>query len=358
MRYFLCFLCSVGSLCLAAQTDSTETERSTLSAYPLVYYLPETGLGFGGGGIYTFRLTGETDESRPSQVQTALSYTLKGQILLFLYGEVYKNDQKIWIRPEVGFYRYTYDFFGIGNDNPEDFSESFDVTFPRFRLDAQYLILPDFYSGIRYWLDGYNITDTADDGLLQSGDVAGGSGSFISGLGLVNTYDNRDNIFFPTEGYFVEAIAFWNQEAFGSDFNFNRYTLDATTYLSRQPKRVWAFNFFGGVIDGTAPFNELLFLGGRRRGRGYYEGRFRDKSMVLAQGEYRFPLFWRFGMAVFGSYGGVAPELSSMKLNNFRWNAGAGLRFLINKNEDVNVRADVGFGEGATNFYLTIGEAF
>jgi outer membrane protein assembly factor BamA len=333
-------------------------KRSVLSAYPLVFYLPETGFGFGGGGVYTFRFTGESDASRPSQMQTALSYTLKNQILLYLYGEFYKNDQKIWIRPELGFYRYTYDFFGVGNELPLDYIESFDVTFPRIRINAQYLVLPDFYSGVRYWFDDYNITDTDEGSILGNNEAVGADGGIISGLGWVNTFDNRDNVFFPTKGFFVEAVAFWNQEAFGSDFNFNRYTVDAVTYVSTLPRQVLALNLYAGVSAGEVPFNELQFLGGSRQARGYYLGRFRDKNMLLAQAEYRFPLFWRLGMTVFGSYGGVAPSFSSMQIENYRWNAGAGLRFLINKKENVNIRADIGFGVETTNFYLTIGEAF
>ncbi|MEM1325295.1 MAG: BamA/TamA family outer membrane protein [Bacteroidota bacterium] len=360
MRMLLLSLLAFFFFFISAQAQQDSVKRSVLSAYPLVYYLPETGLGFGGGGVYTFRLTGESNESRPSQVQTALSYTLKNQILLYLYGEFYKNDQKIWVRPELGFYRYTYDFFGVGNELPLDYIESFNVTFPRIRVNAQYLVLPDFYSGVRYWFDDYNITKTEEGSILNRGLATGSEGGIISGLGWVNTFDNRDNVFFPTKGYFVEAVAFWNQEAFGSDFNFNRYTIDAVTYLSsaRRPRQVLALNLYAGLSAGEVPFNELQFLGGSRQARGYYLGRFRDKNMLLAQAEYRFPLFWRLGMTVFGSYGGVAPSFSAMKIQNYRWNAGAGLRFLINKKEGVNVRADLGFGEGATNFYLTIGEAF
>jgi len=338
-----------------SQNDSLRVNDLTL--YPILYYLPETGLGFGGAGIYTYRLSGESNSSRPSQVQTALSYTLKQQILLYLYGEVYKNDQKWWLRGELGYYRFFYDFFGVGNDNPSDYIETFGVTYPRARLNFQYLVAPNLYSGVQYWLDDYRITEVEAGKQLESGSILGGAGGVVSGLGWVTNYDTRDNIFVPSKGIFIEAIAFWNNEAIASDFNFSRYTIDATTYIATAPNQVLALNGYIGWVNGNAPFNELLFFGGRRRARGYYEGRFRDDHMMLLQAEYRFPLFWRFGMTVFGSYGGIAPSFTAYDLNNFKWNVGAGLRFKINQ-EGTNLRFDLGFGERATNFYFTVGEAF
>ncbi|MEM9887308.1 MAG: BamA/TamA family outer membrane protein [Bacteroidota bacterium] len=359
MLRFLFFLCALlfSIKMVFSQTD-TLASTNKLNAYPVLFYLPETSLGFGGAGIYTFRFKGEKASSRPSQAQTVLAYTLENQILAYLYGELYVNDEKWWLRPELGFYKYFYDFFGVGNENPLDYVETFGVTFPRLRLDAQYLVAPKLYMGMRYWFDGYNVTEVEEDKLLGSGIIPGGAGSRISALGALATFDNRENVFIPDKGWLIQAIAFWNNEAFGSDFNFNRYELDVATYLSPHPNQVLALNFYTGIITGIAPFNELLFFGGRRRARGFYEGRFRDNNMLLWQAEYRFPLFWRLGMVVFGSYGGVAPSFSSYKIENFRWNAGTGLRFLLNKEEGVNLRFDVGFGRSSTAFYLTIGEAF
>jgi len=343
---------------LLAQSDSTAAKRSKLSAYPVVFYLPETSLGFGGVGAYTFRLPSESIETRPSQVQTVLAYTLKKQILLYLYNEIYQDDQKWWLRNEIGYYQYFYDFFGIGNDNPKDYVETFGVTYPRIRLNAQRLLLPNFYSGIRYWYDGYNITQLEEEKMLQSGEITGGMGGTVSGIGFINNYDSRDNIFTPTEGWFIEVIGFWNRKGLGSDFNFSRYTYDVATYFKHLDHNVFAVNVFGGFITGNAPFNELMFLGGSRKGRGYYEGRYRDNHLALLQAEYRMHLWKRFGMAFFGSYGGVAPQLNAYKISNFRWNAGVGLRYLANPQEGLNARVDIGFGTGSTAFYFTVGEAF
>lgn len=359
LRLILAF--SFFSLCytsLLSQTDSTAFKRNKLTAYPVLFYLPETSLGFGGVGAYTFRLPSENNETRPSQVSSLLAYTLEKQILIYFYNEIYQDNQKWWLRNEIGYYKYFYDFFGIGNDNPEDYVETFGVTYPRIRLNAQRLLFPNFYSGIRYWYDGYNITETEEEGMLQSSAIAGGTGNIVSGIGFINNYDSRDNIFTPTKGWFVEVVGFWNRKGLGSDFNFSRYTYDVATYFKHMERNVLALNAFGGFITGEAPFNELMFLGGSRKGRGFYEGRYRDNHLALLQAEYRMHVWWRFGLAFFGSYGGVAPTFSAYKIENFRWNAGLGLRYLANPQEGLTARIDVGFGEGSTAFYFTVGEAF
>ncbi|MEL6721004.1 MAG: BamA/TamA family outer membrane protein [Bacteroidota bacterium] len=343
---------------ISAQVDSTNFKRNGLTAYPVLFYLPETSLGFGGVGAYTFRLPSEADDTRPSQVSSLLAYTLKKQILIYFYNEIYKDDQKWWLRNEIGYYKYFYDFFGVGNDNPQDFVETFGVTYPRIRLNAQRLLLPNFYSGVRYWYDGYNITESEEEGMLQSGTITGGMGGTVSGLGWVNNYDSRDNIFTPTKGWFIEVIGFWNRKQLGSDFNFSRYTYDVATYFKHMENNVFAVNLFGGWITGEAPFNELMFLGGSRKGRGFYEGRYRDNHLALLQAEYRMHAFGRFGMAFFGSYGGVAPQFSAYQIENFRWNAGFGFRYLANPQEGLSARIDIGFGKNSTAFYFTVGEAF
>lgn len=345
---------------LQAQQDSTAKSLQTIgiSGTPLLFYLPETRLGFGAAGIYTFRFKEENANTRPSQIQVGGAYTLNRQILSYLTHQFYLDNERWNIKGELGYYRYSYDFFGVGNENPPDFIENYGVTFPRIRYDLLYGINRNFYLGLRYWFDGYDVTDLDPEGQLISGEVAGGTGGNVSALGLVNNIDTRDDIFFPTRGVFIEAVAYFNREALGSDFNFTRYTFDVATYFPTVKQSVLAANLYAGRITGIAPFNELLFLGGRQKARGYYEGRFRDDSILLLQAEWRSPLFWRFRITCFGSYGSVAPTFQDLELANFRYNYGVGLRFKLLKASNLNIRIDAGFGQDTSEFYFTFGEAF
>lgn len=344
-----------------AQADSTNQKLVRtigISGIPIVFYLPETRLGFGGAGIYTFQFSDQTPETRPSQVQLGLAYTLNDQVLLYLTHQFYLGKERWNIKGEWGYYRYFYDFFGVGNEVPEDFVENYGVTFPRIRYDFLYGINRNFYTGLRYWFDDYQLTDLDAEGLLIQGEIPGSESSVVSGLGWVTNLDTRDNIFYPSKGIYVETVAFFNRKALGSNFDFNRFTFDFTYYHALKTKHILATNFYLGWLNGTAPFNEMLLLGGRSRARGYYEGRYRDNRMLLLQSEYRFRFLPRFGITLFGSYGSVTSNWDALTLAHFRYNVGVGIRFQLLKESLINLRVDYGLGKNTSGLYFTIGEAF
>ncbi|KAA3644496.1 MAG: hypothetical protein DWP98_12020, partial [Bacteroidetes bacterium] len=120
-----------------------------------------------------------------------------------------------------------------------------------------------------------------------------------------------------------------------------------------------AINLYGVSVLGEAPFNELAFIGGRGKMRGYYEGQFRDRNLAMLQLEFRRHLFWKIGIVAFSGTGVIAREMNKLELNNLRITGGAGLRYQLDPKEKINIRLDYGIGErGNSGIYLTIGEAF
>ncbi len=80
--------------------------------------------------------------------------------------------------------------------------------------------------------------------------------------------------------------------------------------------------------------------------------------VFLLQLEYRFPIFRRFGGVAFASAGRVATSFVNLGILDYHHNVGAGLRFLLDKNNKLRLRLDVGFGSEKPAFYFTVGEAF
>jgi hypothetical protein len=75
--------------------------------------------------------------------------------------------------------------------------------------------------------------------------------------------------------------------------------------------------------------------------------------------EYRQYFRWRLGFVVSAVVGEVSPDLLSFKLRELKPRYVAGLRFLFNKEQRVNLRMDLGFGEpGNRGIYFGIEEAF
>ncbi len=356
----LSFCCLFLSTSLTAQssTDTTAIAKNRIFGLPIAFFAPETNWGFGVAGIATFRLKGEPATSQPSQLQPGFAYTLNKQWLIYLPFQLFKQNEQYKLYGELGYYLYTYQFYGVGNATLEEDLEFYDVDFPRVRINLLKQVYPNLFAGVRYWMDNFQIKKIEADGLLETENIAGNAGGLLSGLGVVLNYDTRDNIFFPRKGIFAEVVGFSNGAYLGSDFNFNKLYIDFSSYISVK-NQVFAFNIYSELTNGTAPFNQLSLLGGPKRMRGHFEGRFRDNHFITLQTEYRFPLFfkWLRGVA-FAGVGEVAPTIGDFELANFKYHYGTGLRILINASEQVYMRVDAGFGKETSGFYVTIGEAF
>ncbi|MCB0643213.1 MAG: BamA/TamA family outer membrane protein, partial [Phaeodactylibacter sp.] len=321
------------------------------------FYFPETRLGFGGAGVVNY-YPGKVKSSRPSQWQVGAAYTLNKQILLYASYQYFLRENRTELFGELGYYDYFYFFYGLGNATQAVDEETYFVRFPRLRINALEQVAPNLRAGLLYKLDLYQIYETEEGGFLEQEQPTGFEGGVISTIGALLRYDTRDNINLPRKGQYITLNLELNDQWLGSPFSFRRLTLDAIQYVPIQKRQTVAFNLFTGALGGDAPFQELLFLGGSKKARGIIEGRFRDEAVLLLQSEYRFPLFWRFRGSTFLSAGRVAADYGSLFGGAYHLNYGAGLRFLLDPDEGIQLRLDIGFGSDTPNFYLTVGEAF
>lgn len=332
--------------------------KSSWLALPILFYTPETRLGGGGATLYTFRFRGEPETSNPSQLQLGVAYTQEQQILSYLPFQLYFQQEKWWLVGELGYYRYIYRFFGIGNNTPQE-EEIYQANYPRLRLDVLRQVKPQLYLGLRYWFDNYQIVERDSAGRLVEQIITGQNGGVVSGLGLVLNRDSRDRIFFPSRGNLIQFTLFTNQKALGSDFNYSRITVDASQYFHFGKEKILAVN---GVLDflfGDPPFQQLALIGGPKKLRGFFEGRFRDKKLWILQTEYRMPVYRFIGIVAFAGVGSVAPNVGNFFSQSIHFAGGVGLRFRVSQKDKINIRLDLGVNEEGRAFpYLTVGEAF
>lgn len=351
------------SFAQSSQQDSTGIEITSLFGLPIAYFTPETRWAGGIAGLMNFRFRRDSaDISRPSQLQIGAAYTQERQFLSYLPFSIFADNNRLYVYGELGYYRYSYFFYGIGNENTIPEGELYDVNFPRIRVHGMKLIASNLYLGAHYWMDAFEIAGLdAGDRLADPGrNITGREGGIISAPGLIALLDKREDVFAPESGYYLEGLVQISRPWTGSTFRYERFTLDGRYYLPVVPRlhHVLAVQVYADLTNGDIPFNALPLLGGTRRMRGYYEGRYRDNNLLSAQAEYRFPLFWRLGMVAFGGIGTVFPTWKELSPSYLRAAGGAGLRIRISNTDRVNARIDAAFGPGTTGYYITIGEAF
>ena len=341
--------------------DTIDTDRKgRIFGLPVVYSTPETDWAFGLAGIYSFHL----DKRRPqpgtnvSQFQLALVYTLNQQLLFYLPFDVFTSGNAYRINGEIGYYKYLYYYYGAGNDYKDYEGEIYRADFPRIRLNFMKRYGRHMYLGLRYWLEHYELREVVDNGLLDRKTVAGADGSFSAGIGPVLQLDSRDVIFYPKKGQLLEASLLFNTSWLGSDYLFTKFLFNGSRYFPLSPRMVLAVNAYLETNLGDTPFNQMALLGGTKKLRGYYEGRYRDKSLIILQTELRFPIWKRFKGAIFGGAGMVSEQPFAFDTDHLRPALGAGLRYLALKKEQIHIRLDLAWGQNSSAYYLTIGEAF
>ena len=361
-KYLISILLIVSVLQVFAQVsrkDSLNPNRKKIIALPLVFFSPDTKFGGGAGGLLTFNFPKDSLNARRSSTTFGIAYTQLNQLLCYFPFQLFLKNQKYWLYGELGYYKYIYNYFGVGNFDNETYIEKYDAKFPHVRIYALQKIRPNIYVGFRYSFDQLSLKPKSDTSFLNNTDLLGRKGGRISGLGLVTNYDTRDKIFYPTKGVLLETSLYHENTYTGSDFRNSRISIDASAYFSTPNKRhIWAINSNIVLSNGEIPFHQKPFLGGPKKLRGYFERKYLDDNLLLLQTEYRFPLFWRLGGAIFAGGGTVASKINQFNVQNIRYSYGLGLRVLADKQQGINIRIDYGFGKKSQGLYLTVGEAF
>lgn len=338
------------------QSDTSYNKKDdfSISGFPLAFFLPETGLAFGGLGLTVFNI-GEEKSWRKSQVQLGIAYTLKNQLLIFAPYELY-HKQNWKINGEIGYYRYFYNFYGIGINSGQDNLEFYDANYPRVISTVSYRLQEKWLIGLSYRFDNFEIPNT--DSLLTQINPDGINGGILSTLGLELGYDSRDDIFYPSSGVFGTLKIDNSSKLTFSNYEYWSVLLNLSFYKQLSENHILALNYQTGSQIGNSPFYNYFYLSSGKNARGFDDRRFMDKNINLLQAEYRFPIYKRLRGCAFTSLGSVVSSYEELYSNPQKFSYGAGLRFQLNKKQKSHVRADVAHSHEGFQFYVTIGEAF
>jgi len=344
---------------IPAKKDSISPAASrNLLAFPFVVKSLETNWGFGAIAARFFKTVKRDTTIRTSDVNVLALYTLKKQLILVLNATLFFPKEDRIIRFQASYSYYPDQFWGLGNHTPYGASENF--TQQQFFINPQFLqrVHKNLYLGISYEYQHTGDVHYVPSGLFDKENIVGRYGGNTSGIGPILSWDTRNNAYSPTRGVFAEMQYIWFGRAIGSDFNITIFSADFRKFQSLPDGSVLAFQGIAGLTSGNTPFRKLEELGGSEMMRGYYGGRYTDKCLMAYQAEYRRFLFWRLGMVAFGSTGEVSPDVKHFELDGLHFAYGGGLRFMISKEEKLNIRLDYGIGKHSNAVNVQFREAF
>lgn len=340
--------------CLPAQERDTTNikpdhqRKVKVLPVPSIGYEPETKTYVGAVALFTLDFY-QDSLTRISNTSLEFTYTFRNQIIAEADWAYFFREEKWNTTGLLHFSKYPDFYYGIGYDSRDEAELLYDSD--RFMLDINLSrnIGRKYFvgSGLRY-MSFQNIRSDSANTFpeLHNTSVFGLKGAFFK--------DSRNNLLNTTRGayYFLEM-----------DYNFSktpylRLTVDLRKYLSIEDKYTFAFRLYNSFNFNTPAFFDYAVLGGDKYVRGYFFGRYRDKNLSTFQTEFRMPLFWRFGFAAIAGVSSLYPQASS--IGNKIWpNYGGGLRFLVDKKNNINLRIDYVLGvNGHNGFYIAFGESF
>lgn len=335
-------------------------KRGEFAIAPIPMVNPSIGNGGGLGALYAVHLKAEED-SPASVFGVAAFATATGSwgggsgALLHLKDDKYR----ISVAGVLG--KFNYNYFGIGTAGG-DAGTSIPLSQKSvgFLIEPKIRFLGDWYVGPRYHIISNHVAlnstelDPANLPIPLPTDVNLETAAFG---GRVQR-DTSDSQFYPRKGSILDILGDLFGPAVGGARTYQNVTITYDKYLSAGSKNVFAFHGSACMVTSTAPFYDLCMLGLSKDLRGYQIGQFRDNRMLVGQAEYRRELFWRFGAVAFAGAGAVAQTWGGFDNAEAKPGGGFGLRFVLAKQNHINLRADYAWGEGVHATYISLGEAF
>ena len=359
---YLLLVYLIASPCSAQDRVHVKKKRFRLSPLPVLYYSPETRLGYGGLLAVNFETTKKHDSvTKSSYIQSSFIYTVNDQYDFFNIARIYtpRNRDIIQVRFDYAYFPEFY--YGYETQNPNPLKDL--IQYNRIVGDVRYYrkIKHSIYAGlVGHYNHIYHVASDPD-GSLALTQPPGHDGYSVLGLAPAFSIDRRDSQIYPQKGFFLEVLFGTYPSQWSGAYSFNTFKLDVRKYFPVKGLKngVIALQALFNLNSGNVPFKDMADIGGSYMTRGYYTGFYRYKNLYAFQAEYRATLTGRLGMVVWGGCALTALQWDRPFEFTPKPNAGLGLRFMINRADKLNVRFDQGFGnQGQNGFYLDIAEAF
>lgn len=332
-----------------------EKEKWSMALYPAASYSSRQGLAV---GIMPMLQIRSEKNNQPSTIAPTILVSTNKMFEIQCDADIFlRNGQNILVKAE--FYYLPDKYYGIGNEKKDSALAEYDIY--RYLLTSEYtkqIGNKGFKLGIftDFTYHKFKNIDTNQDiipFILESS-------KWSNGIGLIVAFDNRDNVVYPRNGWYIRSIATTYRELLGSNLQFNTLSIDARHYWPIGKESVFAVQTYFATASANTPFHKMPTIGGTRLGRAIpHCYKYVDSNAWLVQSEIRLPIYWRIGFTTFVGAGNVCHKLSNDFFDKTHLMAGAGLRFKVFPKQGLNLRLDAGLSSrGDKAIYFNIREAF
>ena len=173
-------------------------------------------------------------------------------------------------------------------------------------------------------------------------------------LGPSFSYDTRDVPANAYTGHYFKATAVVNNDALGSDLDYEAYSLAYRSYHNVLPSLVVAWEAVGCKRSDGVPLWDACRIGLR----GFASTDYMGKLSWRAQAELRWKLSKRWGVGAFAGAGQITESLIGSRDHDVVPSYGGGLHFTVQPQQRIIMRLDYGRSSDSDAWYLAVGQAF
>jgi outer membrane protein assembly factor BamA len=307
-----------------------------------------------------------------SDVSFSPYLNFKGRYAIAFRSNLY-TSRNLWnIQGDTRFSVFPEYIYGTENTNNSGERLLISYKYIRFYHTVLKKVKPYFLAGIGYNLD-YHAGITTVEQPIEISKFTGynyGTGinnnSLSSGVTFNLLYDTRNNAINPLPGAYGNIIFRLNPSFLGNSNPWKSLYLDARRYRSLdggdKRKLIAFWSYVWTALDNDVPYLDLPAIGAepyQRSGRGIEINRYRGKSLVYFETEYRSDITKNglLGFVVFTNVN-TNTGAGNNSFTGLHPAAGAGLRIKFNKRSNTNIAIDYGISKGNSGVTINLGEAF
>ncbi len=332
------------------------------SIMPGPFYTPEKKFGIGVSAVGLYKPDRNDNISQPSSITINGFSSINGAFGVSLQNASYLQEDtyRLFVDAELTDSPEVFHGFGVeaGMTNER---VNYDHRAYSFSITGMKLVLPNTYLGVGVSISQHravNIKQTQQDKSWVGDDLA----MFPASQNHIGTmfsivFDSRDFALNASKGRLLELEYHHLSNDLSINNEFERITFNYSDYLSLSTiPGVLAWQLRTEANFGDVSWDQMAMLGGAEALRGYEQGQYRDKNMLISQIEFRQPISGRHGMVYWLGAGTLSEDFHDLGKEDWLYSVGIGYRFEIKQR--VNLRLDIGFGNEQSGFYFAINEAF
>lgn len=323
---------------------------------PIPVVNPTVGSGLFGALLYMHPQKNADPTTPTATSGIGALYTDSKSWFTGAFHDDYLKSDQFRYKVLAGTGEFNLDYYGVGGGDDEGLED--DPIAYRIESDLialQFLsrigIARNWYLGVRHLWSSSGVTFNVDDEPLLP-DVS--SRLATSSLGVLTSYDSKNDNYYPTNGQYFEAFISKDSDKWGSDFEYDKLTTYYNYYWPLTQKATLAMRAYLSVLDGDAPFYMLPTL----KMRGFPSGQYRNQSAVSGHIEWRHKVHQRWTTILFTEVGSVGRTVSAAFDKSAINSYGAGVRWQVLPSKTLNLGVDFAFSGDDSAMYIQVGERY